>query len=241
MGWYLTKTNNEFYELFEKEALPIRRKHRMGYNVIIAARTRKEFDYKRKVFEKIVEDTRGKFLTFTPEQETVLLQANLKTTYTPRVFRPTSYFGSSFGQFESVALMKKVVEAGKKVIAEYVKPGGPFVSIGSESFWGWPNEGRHWWQENAFPFDSKDVDSARACMEYVTNATNLVADAKGALGALGQSVTPAVLGPGLDFYGPKQSNIHIWLRKIKNTFDPQNSSDHSYYISPEPQKPPEVQ
>jgi hypothetical protein len=42
----------------------------------------------------------------------------------------------------------------------------------------------------------------------------------------------------LEQLGPSLSNCHVWMRKIKNVFDPENSSDHSSYRAPEPQKPP---
>jgi hypothetical protein len=34
-----------------------------------------------------------------------------------------------------------------------------------------------------------------------------------------------------DIYGSSTSNYHLWLRKIKKTFDPNNTSEGSYYIT----------
>ena len=34
-----------------------------------------------------------------------------------------------------------------------------------------------------------------------------------------------------EWYGPHCSNYHIWLRKIKETFDPDNVSDPGCYIT----------
>ena len=36
-----------------------------------------------------------------------------------------------------------------------------------------------------------------------------------------------------ELFGPHMSNYHIWLRKIKQAFDPNNISDSGFYISPE--------
>jgi len=46
------------------------------------------------------------------------------------------------------------------------------------------------------------------------------------------------MGPFVDLVGPQLCNVHTWVRKIKNAFDPQNGSDHTGYISPEPPKLP---
>jgi hypothetical protein len=35
-----------------------------------------------------------------------------------------------------------------------------------------------------------------------------------------------------ELVGPHMSNYHIWLRKIKEMFDPNNISDSGFYISP---------
>ena len=34
-----------------------------------------------------------------------------------------------------------------------------------------------------------------------------------------------------DMYGPHASNYHLWLRKVKKTFDPNGASESSTYIS----------
>jgi hypothetical protein len=36
-----------------------------------------------------------------------------------------------------------------------------------------------------------------------------------------------------ELYGPRTSNYHIWLRKIKKAFDPKGISDSGHYISSE--------
>ena len=39
-----------------------------------------------------------------------------------------------------------------------------------------------------------------------------------------------------DWYGPHCSDYHIWLRRIKETFDPENVADSGFYISTEKEK-----
>jgi hypothetical protein len=42
------------------------------------------------------------------------------------------------------------------------------------------------------------------------------------------------MGPFADRFGPALGNAQAWMRKIKNALDPEDSADHSFYISPEP-------
>ena len=106
----------------------------MGFNIVIAARREHEFKYKMKVLEKIVEETKGKFLSLTPEQEEILFGACIHNGYVARGYRPTGSFSTSFGHYESIALMKKIIEGGEKCMEEYIKPGGKFTEFGPEGF-----------------------------------------------------------------------------------------------------------
>jgi len=229
IGYYFTRTNTEFYELHKKDALPILRKHRMGWNSIIAAHSSKEFQYKKKVFEKIVEITKGRFVELTPEQEALLYTAAIKVCYLPRVARPTGDFCTCFGLDDSLSLMKKVTEVGEAHRGPFVKA-GKFVNDGPEGFWGWPYEqGKYLHWENAYHFDPRDPESRKASLECIMKSADMIEE-----GGLGVAMLPNLMGPFADRFGPALGNAHIWMRKIKNAFDPDNSADHSFYISPEP-------
>ncbi len=237
LGWCLTETSEIFYKQFMEGTLPIQRKHAMGFNAIIAGSNREEYEYRKKVFEQIVADTNGQYIKFTPEQEEVLMMACLRSPYIPRVFRPTAAFLTSFGTMESVGLLKKVTTTGEKLMEPWVQPGKEFVDHGSEGFWGWSHEGRNWWHENAYGIDATDPESIKAAVTYSQSVVKNIIDAKGALGALGNNLSGAVYGPGLDQFGKWQSNVDVWIRKIKNAFDPNDTSDYSRYVSPEPTEP----
>lgn len=228
MDAYLTRTNTEFYELYQKSVLPVSREHRIGWNAVIMGNSSREFEYKKKVFDHIVEVTKGKFLDFTPEQESILLIAAVKVCYIPRVARPTGDFATFFGLEESVSLMKKVTEEGEKHLKGYVDA-GLFVDEGPEGYWGWPYEqGRflHW--ENAYSFDPMDIDSRRASLECIMKSAEIVER-----GGLGMAMLPNLMGPFADRFGPALGNAHVWMRKVKNAFDPKNAADPSYYVLPE--------
>ena len=90
------------------------------------------------------------------------------------------------------------------------------------------------WQENAFSFDHTDCDSVKAKLEYILKTIGVTIKAKGGLGMIPFAARPLAL----EQVGPSLSNCHDWMRKIKNVFDPENSSDHTAYISPEPPQKP---
>jgi glycolate oxidase len=233
MGWYLTATNTEFYRLYTEEALPIMRKHRMGWNVTIAARKKRVFDYKKKAFEKIVEDTGGKLLALSPEHESILLLAQILSCYIPRMFRPTKMGGGflSFSQMESVGLLKDIIQREEECLSEHVKPGGKLMEFGPEAVWGWAVEGRNLWTESICFSHRDDPDGAKARLKYSSKCRDFYK------GGVSIDQRP-LMGPVADMFGPQLGNVQEWIRKIKNTFDPENSSDHSCYISPEPPKEP---
>ncbi len=241
MDMNLTRTNDEFYELHQKNALPILRKHAKGWNAVIDARTQGEFAYKTKVFEKIVKDTNGKLLELSPEHEAVLLFGQINPSYIARgVFRPTpagilSGLPSNFSQEESLGLLKKIMEEDEKCLEDSVKPGGEFLETGPEQVWAWTQEGRRLWTESIHTPDT-EPRATKASFEYTKKALGAIEKSKGAFSYdVRFAATPIV-----EMFGPQLCNVQDWVRKIKNTFDPQNGSDHSSYISPEPPKlPPE--
>ena len=236
LGWYLSKTNEEFYEKFDNSKLPIGREHQKGWNTVITGRTTEEFEYKKKVFNKIVEETNGKLLSFTQEEEELLLLAQLISCYVVRLFRnlKNGSGGPNFSQMGPVSLMNKIMTADENCLADYVKPGGKFLDCGSENVWGWSTEGRTLWTESIHFPESKDPESMKNAMEYCMKCQGAITASKGALAFDQRSVA----GPLLDLFGPRLCNAQVWIRKIKNAFDPNNSSEHTFYVSPAPGVPP---
>jgi glycolate oxidase len=236
-GYYLTRTNNEFYKRYEDKSLPIRREHGMGWSTVIAGRTKMDFEYKEKVFEKILADTKGRFLVFTPEDEAVLLLSMVNPFYAQRLFRAKKSSlvlgGPTLSQLESVGLLKKLYETDEKCMKEYTKPGGQILNAGPEGTWGWSTEGRKLWTEATHSLD-ETLESLQQGREYSAKTIAAIQEARGAI-AFDMRFVMGVLN---DVFGPQMCDVQDWLRKIKKAFDPQDLSDHSGYISPEPAQLP---
>lgn len=239
LGWYLTQTNAEFYERFKNNTLPIQRQHGKYWNAVIAARTKRDFEYKKKVFEKIVADTKGAFLEFTPEEESLLLFAQLNPLYALRLFRAKKASlglgGPNFAQMESMSLLKTIQETDEKCLADYVKPGGALMDTGPENSWAWSVENNKLWTESIHFLEETD-ESLKQAVEYSMKTQTAIQQAKGAL----QFDVRMLCGATNDFLGPQLCNVHDWMRKIKKALDPENLADHSAYISPEPPQPPGI-
>ena len=100
---------------------------------------------------------------------------------------------------------------------------------GPEVFWGWLTEGRTWWQENAYGFDPKDQKARDAYNEYGLSVAKAIMK-----GGLGQDFFSGAyaLTLGEDF-DKAQNYVKVWAARIKNALDPENQSDHAYYVAPE--------
>ncbi len=229
LNWFFTKSNDDFHEAYKNGTLLFNRKdHLYTWQCVIAGYTKSEFEFKNKVFEQIVQDTGGKYIELTEEQKELLMSANIRIPYVPRIFRPTGDHATSFGLEESLNLMGKLHRVGEGVFGKYVDE-KKFPNHGSESFWAWPNEGRFLHSENAFMTMVNSPESGAAAMQLlvdITKATN-----KEALGPhIFTYGTPLV-----EIIGPSHLNAHEWMRKVKNeVVDPDNVSDHSASISPKP-------
>ncbi|MDD2735537.1 MAG: FAD-binding oxidoreductase [Desulfuromonadaceae bacterium] len=235
-GWFLTPTNNEFYRRFQDGTLPITREHGMHWATLIAGRTKTDFEYKNKVFQKIVADTNGKLLELPAEDEAVLLLQMISPMYTQRLMRAKKSAlgmgGPTLAQMESMSLLKKLYETDIDCMKEYVKPGGALMAAGPDGTWAWPSEPRKLWTESVHFLD-ETPESLAGATEYAGKVLGSIMKDRGSL-AFDQRL---MIGGVNDIFGPQLGNVQDWMRKIKNAFDPRNVSDHSTYISPEPPPP----
>lgn len=226
LGWALTRTNDEFYKAYHDKTLAINRDHNQNLNVIIGGHSRREFEFRTKVFEEIVEATKGKILRLAPEDEEPLFANSLRQTYIPRIFRPVGDFSTSFGIEESFGLIPRIHRRGEELLTAAIKT-GKLPDHGPEAFWTWPTEGRYVHSENAFAFDSNSVEAKKTAMDYVIGSAD-------ATNKEGMGMGIFCFGPLTDVIGPTLSNVNEWMRKIKNeVVDPQNRADHFFYVSPE--------
>lgn len=227
LGWLLTASNNEFVERFQAANLPeaTREENGKGWTVLTAANSAAEARFKEKVMAHIIAKTKGRVVELAPEHAEIMTRNLVTSCYVLRVFRPALGGLSTFGVLDSFRLLPQVMKTAEAATADDIKR-GHFSSVDKENVWSWGNEGRYLWSENVPIYSSADKRAAGAAVRYYLRLMDRLS--KSPLGINGFAS-----GPAADLAGPKLGHANEWMRKVKNTFDPQNLSIPQFYISPE--------
>lgn len=101
-----------------------------------------------------------------------------------------------------------------------------FHTLGVEQNWTWPTERRSIWTENIMMFkvdESLGMEGAQkqggGYIEAMLYQDHLIEKHRAGVSAF-------LMGPAADLSGPRWGpNSNVYIRKVKNLFDPQNLSD----------------
>jgi hypothetical protein len=202
-----------------------------GCVIIIAGNSPGDFEYKKEVLQQIVEAEKGKSLDLVEDPRNA-------GGYIWRWTRPTGSIrevkfranpsGIGAGMLscsaEPYPLMYKYVGTMVMDKMNLIKRGlarlesaDPFVLQLVENGHGGHGE---------FMVEGYDNPESRKAMETLSNKV-IETGVNGCYG-----VPTSTWGDRLhDMFGPRASNYHLWLRKVKKTFDPNEASECSNYIS----------
>jgi len=199
--------------------------------VIITARTKREFEYKQKVMSMILEEMKltdiiGTLYTPNPIFYAEALRSNLGL----HGFIATGGFQSTKGVCDTAAVCLRSQKMNIPLKQNYIKKGVIANDFG-EGAWMTSYESGHYFHVEAPTlFDQTDVSSVEGMAEYMEASNQM--DLLKHLGA-----PFFVEGDRMhDLFGPEMNNYHIWLRKIKQAFDPNNIADSGFYISAQEEK-----
>ena len=198
--------------------------------IVIEGNSKRDFEYKEKVLRQILSETGGRFLQpieHDTMQRRVISQVIMAGTCSRAAYRPTGAFCSAFGGMDTFDMALNQAKVGAELKKEYIQK-GLILDDRAENAWAVPYENTHFGHtEEIIHYDPAEPDSYRAAGECLYNAFGASKDQ-----ALG---TPFACGTNLvhELFGPTAMNYHLWLRKIKKTFDPNTASDPSAYILPE--------
>jgi glycolate oxidase len=183
-----------------------------GFFVIIAGDSPEDFEYKKRVLEKIVSDADGKSLKAVedPEIEGILL---CQCTRISASIRETFRAG---GAFNSIPIMgqrdltiKWAIGAGKA--KEPLIEKGLIVDDGG-AFFGWGVEQGHLGKTEIFcKFDPSNPEAKNAVEGWQKEQSTR---------AFKERYFAELLTGKTDEIGPSVSNYHLWWRKFKKTIDP---------------------
>ncbi len=203
-----------------------------GYTVLVvtAAYTPEEAEYQEKVMEEIIDETGGTermdiFSRFDLDKFVVggMMRASITDL---GVFAPGGAFYSTHGAVDTWDFATTEGEVGEEIKKKYIEK-GVIVDDGADNAWGQTYEQAHMGHlEELTLYDPSDSESLEGLIEYVEEC-----DKKDFEEHVGHPFCMA--GDRYhDWFGPEMCNYQIWQRKIKKTFDPNNTSDPSSYISP---------
>jgi glycolate oxidase len=222
----ITGCNDEGAEVLVK--LQEEAQGRVGFLVIITANSEMELDYRKKVLAQILSETGGEFLPYIERDEVQrdYLGSMLRVCIAVReVFRAAGRFA---GYLSDSALLKPSVRAmldTMELKKEYQQRGIIRADEGADCMWFVTIENGHQGHAEQLIMIHPSGDAYRQMGEFMQRSHAHV---------LAKHYTPPVCiwgDKGHDLYGPHCSNYHLWLRKIKKTFDPEGVSVGACYIT----------
>jgi glycolate oxidase len=198
-----------------------------GFMVIIAANSPRDFEFRKKVLQQIIEETGGKSLEAAedPKNEGGFIWRFIRITgsikETGRVLAPQA---GMVGGTDVFPLMSYFIKSTSKIKERLIKEGMLF-NDGTSPFIQSIEHG-HTGHGEILARISLRAKDPRAVARQISMGSNEIS-IKEHFG-----VPHHVWGDAVhDMYGPTTSNYHLWLRKIKKTFDPNGASESSTYIT----------
>ena len=199
-----------------------------SFMISIAGTSRRDFEYKTKVLEQIIEKTKGELIPHIlddPRVASACLWRYLRSCGSIReVFRVSGCFGGEVGQTDVFRLMTDYIAVSGAEKNSMIKRGLAYndgFSPFTQSF----EHGHYGHGELLIRYMPTPAAWKVFSQEFGQQANEIaIRDHYGVPGH--------VFGDNLhDMYGPHVSNYNLWLRKIKKAFDPNGSSESSCYIS----------
>ncbi len=221
----IATSNEEDVALFKEFS-----KYAKGPSMMIslAGNSDRDFDYKMKILAQIMEKTGGRMIPHIiddPKVASGLLWRYIRTCGSIReVFRATGAFGGEVGQTDVFRLMADYISVSGKNKEDLIKRGIVYndgFSPFTQSF----EHGHYGHGELLIRYMPNPETFKVLTQEFGAQANETAI--KDHFGVPGH-----VFGDALhDLYGPHVSDYHVWLRRIKKTFDPNGASEGSHYIT----------
>jgi glycolate oxidase len=204
-----------------------------GFLIAIAGNSPGDFEYKKQVLQQIIDEYKGKSLDLVEDQQNEggYLWRYLRPTSSMREVSTRTRLASHSGggvvsqSADAFPLMHKYMRELAPIKADLMRKGlvskndstDPFVLQLVEHGHGGHGE---------YVFVGEDKPEAAKAMENVIRQIYQMAIS----GCYG--VPTSAWGDRMhDIFGPSASNYHLWLRKIKKTFDPNGVSEAGNYIT----------
>jgi glycolate oxidase len=198
-----------------------------GFALAIAGNSARDFTFKKKVLEQILQETNGKSLKYVEDNPVVqgsYLWRCIRVTASIReTFRATGTFGGEVFGTDAYNVQSNFIQHSVKDKSDLIQKGLIYA-------------------DSVIPFTTSLEHGQQGHSEVLIRYTPNAETWQGVQEYVGKANENAVKGhyglphhvfgdPQQDFFGPHMCNYHIWLRKIKKTFDPNGVSESSNYIT----------
>ncbi len=193
--------------------------------VMITAVTEREFNFKLKVIDGLIEETGGKDYTRKLKIRDVSYAEALRCLLGFHGFLVTGSFQSTHGAMDTISMAMKLAQMNVPLKKEFIAK-KVIADDAGEGVWLATYEHGHMAHcEMPTMYDATDPASVIGVTDYAHACDQM--DLENKLG-----IPFFIEGDKQhDWYGPHCMNYHLWLRKIKETFDPQNIADPGFYIT----------
>lgn len=196
-----------------------------GFQVIIVGNSPGDFEYKKQVLQQIIDETKGKSLEPVEDPKVAggLIWRCIRITASIReCFRAGGPFSAALGGTHPYAEEVYYMEAVSKIKRELIKKG--LLRDDGGGYLTWSHEHGHLGHAEMLIQFQPTPEVVKAVGDLHEKAVKIALD-------INYGVPHQISGELHDMFGPHASNYHLWLRKIKKTFDPNEVSDPSAYIS----------
>jgi FAD/FMN-containing dehydrogenase len=176
--------------------------------------------------QQITEEAKGKSLKAIedPAIEKSFIWRCIRITGSIReTCRGTGAFGGEVFGTDAYNVQSNFIQHSVKDKADLIKQG--MVYADSTIPFTTSIEHGHFGHSEVLLRYTPNPETAQALMQYVGKANKNAVEGH-------YGMPHHVFGDAQhDFFGPRTSNYHLWLRKIKKTFDPNAASEATNYIS----------
>lgn len=201
--------------------------HGPGFMIIMAGNSLNDTEYKKKVLQQIMDEYNGESLkpVEDPKNAGGFMWRFIRVTSSIReTSRAAGVFAGQVGGTDVFYLMHQYILRSSPVKQRLINE-GRLLADGTDPFVQLVEHGHQGHAELLVRFNKKDPEALKAPAEIVAFANKTAIE--GHYGVPGHVWGDAVH----DQYGPHTSNYHLWLRKIKKTFDPNAASESTNYIT----------
>lgn len=229
---YSSKTKQDLFENMKNNVFP------QGYCVVglQATTSVRQLNYEERVLKDLVAKVGGIFVKEDEPayQVWIVRTANewLRFAHGIRLARPSDSFNIGASNVDSCdGIVREIIRSNKTLrdlLAGEKELGKDFVQpLSVHGGWISPQEYAHWCLMTTDIFPEQTVKQASEAIELMGNQL------KGELEDKSAAVVIHLLGPSYDLLGPMMNNVHLIVKKIKNTFDPYNLSNPPYATRPD--------